>query len=86
MTECKIESGPWAGGVGMTVNNETGGVTIVRERQSVYGLHGHEDKAWGCPAAVLSPSERVLSGCGVQIRELIRIVCTFRILWRWRYE
>jgi hypothetical protein len=35
-------------------------------------MHGHEAKAWCC-TAVLSPSERGLSGCGEQVRELIAI-------------
>ena len=38
MTECKIELGSWAAGVGMAIDNETGDVTMVEQRQRVYNM------------------------------------------------
>jgi hypothetical protein len=77
MTECKIELGLWAAGVGMAIDIETGDVTMVEQRQSVYNMAMRQK-----PGVVLSCdcSGRGLSGCGEQIPKLIRNTLNHRCL------
>jgi len=73
MTECKMESGSWAAGVGMTMDNETVDVTINGEkRRSAYGW-AKRPRPGDVLRLILSFHLPKIgwSGCGEQIRELI---------------